>query len=79
MMPFLNRLPDFGERLTVDDLVEKRRKLLRVARSLTPGTHRNQLRQISLSLKSLLKNKAWCRAHVCPLAQVQPHSNNVAT
>lgn len=68
-MPFLNRLPGLGESLTVEDLVEKRRKLLRVARSLKRGTHRNQLRQISLSLKALMTNDAWCRTHISATAR----------
>jgi hypothetical protein len=43
----------------LDEMVEKRRNILRYARSFPPGAERNQHRQIAVSLGALLKNKNW--------------------
>jgi hypothetical protein len=46
-----------------DELVEKRRSILRYARSFPPGTERNRHRQIALSLRGLFRNEDWLAAH----------------
>jgi hypothetical protein len=46
------------------DLFRMRRAALRTARSLPIGPERNQQRQIALSLKDLVGNDHWVRAHV---------------
>jgi hypothetical protein len=43
----------------LDDLIEKRRNVLRFARSLPPGAERNQRRQVAVSLRVLFRNKHW--------------------
>jgi hypothetical protein len=43
----------------LEDLVEKRRNVLRYARSFPPGSERNQHRQIATSLRYLFRNKIW--------------------
>lgn len=43
----------------LDDLIEKRRTILRYARTFPPGTERNQHRQIAVSLGVLFRNKIW--------------------
>lgn len=43
----------------LDDLIEKRRNILRYARTFPPGTERNQHRQIAVSLRALFSNKQW--------------------
>jgi len=46
-----------------DELVEKRRNILRYARSFPPGAERNRHRQIALSLRALFRNESWLAAH----------------
>jgi hypothetical protein len=41
------------------DLIEKRRAILRYARSFPPGAERNQHRQIAASLRVLFRNRNW--------------------
>jgi hypothetical protein len=41
----------------LDDLIEKRRNVLRDARTFPPGAERNQHRQIAVSLRVLFRNK----------------------
>jgi hypothetical protein len=53
----------FDPRFKIADLVEKRRDVLRYARSLPRGPRRNQLRQTALSLRILFKNKGWLDCH----------------
>jgi hypothetical protein len=43
----------------LDDLIEKRRNVLRYARAFPPGAERNQHRQIAASLGVLFRNKNW--------------------
>jgi hypothetical protein len=43
----------------LEDLIEKRRKVLRYARTFPPGAERNQHRQIAISLGVLFRNKNW--------------------
>jgi hypothetical protein len=43
----------------LDDLIEKRRNVLRYARTFPPGTERNQHRQVAVSLRVLFRNKNW--------------------
>jgi hypothetical protein len=43
----------------LDDLIEKRRNVLRYARSFPPGAERNQHRQVAASLRVLFRNKHW--------------------
>jgi hypothetical protein len=43
----------------LEDLIEKRRKILRYARTFPPGAERNQHRQIAISLGVLFRNKNW--------------------
>jgi hypothetical protein len=43
----------------LDDLIEKRRNILRYARTFPPGTERNQHRQIAASLRVLFRNRNW--------------------
>jgi hypothetical protein len=43
----------------LDELTEKRRNILRYARTFPPGAERNQLRQIAVSLRALFRNKNW--------------------
>jgi hypothetical protein len=45
------------------ELVEKRRNILRYARSFPPGTERNCHRQFALSLRALFRDEAWLAAH----------------
>ena len=47
----------------LEDLIEKRRNVLRYARSFPPGAERNQHRQIAVSLRVLFRNKSWLAAH----------------
>jgi hypothetical protein len=47
----------------MDDLKALRRDVLLHARSVRPGSERNQQRQIALSLRRLLKNQKWLNAH----------------
>jgi hypothetical protein len=44
---------------SLDELIEKRRVMLRYARTFPPGAERNQRRQIAVSLRVLLRNKNW--------------------
>ena len=48
---------------TMSELIELRRQMLRFARSLPPGSERNNRRQIASSLRRLFRNKAWRAAH----------------
>jgi hypothetical protein len=43
----------------LDDLIEKRRNILRYARTFPPGAERNQHRQVAVSLRMLFRNKNW--------------------
>jgi hypothetical protein len=43
----------------LDELIEKRRNILRYARTFPPGAERNQHRQIAVSLRVLFRNKNW--------------------
>jgi hypothetical protein len=43
----------------LEDLIEKRRNILRYARTFPPGTERNQHRQVAVSLRALFRNKNW--------------------
>jgi len=47
----------------LDDLIEKRRNVLRYARTFPPGAERNQRRQIAVSLRVLFRNKNWLANH----------------
>jgi hypothetical protein len=47
----------------LDDLIEKRRNVLRFARSFPPGAERNQHRQVAVSLRVLFRNKRWLANH----------------
>jgi hypothetical protein len=63
-MPSLQlKLVDDNTRYTHRQLVQLRRQMLRFARSVEPGPERNARRQVALSLRSLLRNKAWIEAH----------------
>ena len=42
-----------------EDLIEKRRNVLRYARTFPPGAERNQHRQIAVSLSVLFRDKNW--------------------
>jgi hypothetical protein len=44
---------------SLDELIEKRRIILRYARTFPPGAERNQRRQIAVSLRMLLRNRLW--------------------
>jgi hypothetical protein len=43
----------------LEDLIEKRRSVLRYARTFPPGAERNQHRQVAVSLRALFRNKNW--------------------
>jgi hypothetical protein len=43
----------------LDELIGKRRSILRYARTFPPGAERNQHRQIAVSLRVLFRNKNW--------------------
>jgi hypothetical protein len=43
----------------LDDLIEKRRNILRYARVFPPGPERNQHRQVAASLRVLFRNRTW--------------------
>jgi len=43
----------------LEDLIEKRRSVLRYARTFPPGAERNQHRQVVVSLRALFRNKNW--------------------
>jgi hypothetical protein len=43
----------------LEELIEKRRIVLRYARAFPPGAERNQRRQIAVSLRALFRNKNW--------------------
>jgi hypothetical protein len=47
----------------LEDLIEKRRNVLRCARSVLPGAERNQRGQIAVSLRVLFRNKNWLAAN----------------
>jgi hypothetical protein len=63
MPPFVNLRPTVGPHYRIANLVEKRRDVLRLARSLPRGPKRNQLRQTAASLRTLLRNKGWLDAY----------------
>jgi hypothetical protein len=50
-------------RYSTTELVEKRRSILRYARSFPPGTERDYHRQIASSLRALFRDEAWLAAH----------------
>jgi hypothetical protein len=50
-------------RYSAAELVEMRRQILRYARSIPPGSDRNQHLQVAVSLRRLFKNPAWRGAH----------------
>lgn len=52
------------QRFSFEALVDLRRMILHHARSIPPGSIRNQYRQIAVSLRSLLENESWLRGHV---------------
>src|ERR1700730_7006909 len=54
--PYADLRPTFDPRFRIEDLVEKRRDVLRYARSLPRGPRRNQLRQTAASLRTLFNN-----------------------
>jgi len=62
MPPYGNLRPMVGPHYRIANLVEKRRDVLRLARSLPRGPKRNQLRQTAASLRTLLRNKGWLDA-----------------
>jgi len=62
MLP-ANRIPGPEPFYRMDDLKVLRRDVLLHARSVRPGSERNQHRQIALSLRRLLKNQEWLNAH----------------
>jgi hypothetical protein len=62
-MPSANRTPVPEPLYWMDDLRVLRRDILLHAKSLPPGSKRNQHRQIALSLRRLLKNENWLNAH----------------
>jgi hypothetical protein len=62
-MPHLEQLSVPDPSYALRDLVEKRRDVLRAARSLPVGPERNQLRQIALSLRALCSDGKWLLAH----------------
>jgi hypothetical protein len=43
----------------LDEFIEKRRSILRYARTFPPGAERNQHRQIAVSPRVLFRNKIW--------------------
>jgi hypothetical protein len=63
MPPYANLRPTVGPYYRIANLVEKRRDVLRLARSLPRGPKRNQLRQTAASLRTLLRNKGWLDAY----------------
>ena len=63
LSPYANLRPTFDRRYRIANLVEKRRDILRFARSLPRGPKRNQLRQTAASLRTLLRNKGWLDVH----------------
>jgi hypothetical protein len=63
-MPLREFQADLGpQRYSIADLVEKRRDVLRFARSLPRGPRRNQLRQTAASLRELFRDAGWLDAH----------------
>jgi hypothetical protein len=63
-MPLCEFQADLGPaRYSIAHLVEKRRDILRYARSLPRGPRRDQLRQTAASLRALSKKKGWLDAH----------------
>jgi hypothetical protein len=48
----------------LDDLIEKRRNLLRYACTFPPGAECNQHRQIAVSLRVLFRNKNWLATNI---------------
>jgi hypothetical protein len=63
-MPLRKFQADLGpHRYSIAHLVEKRRDILRFARSLPPGPRRNQLRQTAASLRALFRDAGWLDAH----------------
>ena len=43
----------------LEDLIEKRRDVLRYARMFPPGVERNRHREVAASLRVLFRNKNW--------------------
>lgn len=62
-MPHAGRKPNSEPPPTIAELVEIRRDNLLSARALPHGPERNQMRQIALSLRALLKNRKWLDAN----------------
>jgi hypothetical protein len=65
----LQNLLPHQKRYTVAELIELRRKMLQFARSTPPGPERNGHRQVAISLRSLIRNKAWLDAHTIEASQ----------
>jgi hypothetical protein len=62
-MPLHKFQPDTGPRYGIAHVIEKRRDILRFARSLPSGPRRNQLRQAAASLRVLARDAGWLDAH----------------
>jgi hypothetical protein len=62
-MPYPDRKPEFEPPRTIAEFVEIRRNNLVSARVLPRSAERNQMRQIALSLRALLKNRKWLNAN----------------
>jgi len=56
-------VPDAHIRYSHSQLLVLRRQMLRYARSVPPGSMRNDRRQIARSLHSLFSNKTWLGEH----------------
>jgi hypothetical protein len=61
-MPALQRIRT-DTRYPMAYFVGLRREMLRAARAVSPGSERNQRRQIAASLRSLFRKRAWRDAH----------------
>jgi hypothetical protein len=62
-MPSAEQIPAEHRHYSDEELLELRRSTLRFARSLRPGSERNQHRQIAASLRALFRNEQWLADH----------------
>ena len=65
-MPSLRlKMVQDNTRYSISQIVQLRRQMLRIARSLPRGSSdRNERRQIAASLRGLFRNKRWLDAHI---------------
>jgi hypothetical protein len=59
----VERVPEYKQRYSTEELIYLRRTILRACRALPIGAKRNDKRQIAASLRSLFRNEDWLNEH----------------